>query len=348
MEKFKNYIVSENITIRKALQLIEINEEKCLFAIDSKEILKGSLTDGDIRRAILKKASFNSKIKKYLNKNPKNLNIKEYGIKKINNISRSYREEFKLIPVINDKKKILKIINLNKEFNKKNNLKAKKNNIPVLIMAGGRGSRLKPYTDIFPKPLVPIKGKSMIEHIILGFQEAGFQNFYVSLNYKGNLIKTFFSFIKKKYKINYLSEKTPLGTAGIIKQFKFKKNTDFFVINCDTVLKCDYKSIYNFHIKKKYDFTIVASQLAHTIPYGVCKINKFLELKRIEEKPSQNILVNTGCYIINSSLIKHIKKNQKTDMDNFISNLLKKRIKIGIFPIQKEHWSDYGRLTDLE
>ncbi len=126
MEKFKNYIVSENITIRKALQLIEINEEKCLFAIDSKEILKGSLTDGDIRRAILKKASFNSKIKKYLNKNPKNLNIKEYGIKKINNISRSYREEFKLIPVINDKKKILKIINLNKEFNKKNNLKAKK------------------------------------------------------------------------------------------------------------------------------------------------------------------------------------------------------------------------------
>ncbi len=348
MENFKNYIVSENISIKEALNLIEKNIEKCLFAVDKNQNLKGSLTDGDIRRAILKKAKFNSKIKSYLYKKTITLNLKEYQTKKLSKISRFYSEEFKLIPVIDKFNKIIKIINLKKEFLKKNNFKEKANNIPVLIMAGGRGSRLKPYTDIIPKPLVPIKGKSMIEHIIVGFKDSGFKNFYVSLNYKGNLIRTFFSFLKKKYKINFLNEASPLGTAGIINKLKFKKNTDFFVINCDTILKCDFRSIYNFHLRKNYGFTIVASQQAHTIPYGVCKINKFLELRKIEEKPSQNVFVNTGCYIINSSLIKNIKKNQKIDMDLFISKLLKKKIKIGIFPIQKEDWSDYGKLTDLE
>ena len=119
MKNFKDYIVSENISIREALQLIEINDEKCLFAIDKKGTLKGSLTDGDIRRAILQKASFNSKIKRYLYKRPKIINIKDYGTEKISAIPRSYRDEFKLVPVINYKKKILRLINLNRELSKK-------------------------------------------------------------------------------------------------------------------------------------------------------------------------------------------------------------------------------------
>ena len=214
-------------------------------------------------------------------------------------------------------------------------------------MAGGRGLRLKPFTDIVPKPLVPINGISMIEHILINFRNFGFRNFIISLNYKSNLIRTFFSFLKKKYKISFLKENKPLGTAGIIKKIKLKKEKNFFVINCDTILKCDYLSLYNFHMKKKNKLTLVASQQTNSIPYGVCKLNKVQDLKKIIEKPSNSILVNTGCYVVNSSILKYIKKNEAIDMNELIQKLLNKKIKIGVFPVQKGAWSDFGKLTDF-
>ena len=187
----------------------------------------------------------------------------------------------------------------------------------------------------------------MIEHVLINFRNFGFRNFFVSLNYKSNLIKTFFSFLKKKYRISFLKETKPLGTAGIIKNIKLSRKKDFFVINCDTILKCDYLSLYNFHIKKKNKLTLVASQQVNSIPYGVCKLNKLQNLKKIIEKPSNNILVNTGCYVINSSVLKNIKKNQKLDMNELIQKLLRKKIKIGVFPVQKNAWSDFGKISDF-
>ncbi len=346
MKDLKKYIVSKNITIKEALKILDTNVEKCLFATDNKSKLIGSLTDGDVRRAILKRAVFNSKIEKHLNKNPTCLSLRDYKLKKFK-INSFKNEDFKLLPVLDSSRKIVKIINLEKEFYKKNDLNVTPNTIPVLIMAGGRGTRLKPYTDIIPKPLVPINGKSMIEHILINFSELGFRNFFVSLNYKSDLVKTFFSFLKKRYKINFLNEKKPLGTAGVIKKINLKKENNFFVINCDTILKCDYMSLYNFHLKKKYKLTLVASQQENSIPYGVCKLNKLQELKKISEKPSQNIFVNTGCYVINSSVLKYVKKDQKVDMDQLIAKLLKKKIKIGVFPVQKDDWSDFGKITDF-
>ncbi len=346
MININNYIVSKDITIRDALKILEKNIEKCLFAINKNKKLIGTLTDGDVRRAMLKRANFSSKIEKYLNKKPTTITKGDYEKKNFNLVDLK-KQDFKLIPVVSKEKKILKIINPeNPSLNKiKSNLIF--NSIPVLIMAGGRGLRLKPYTDIVPKPLVPINGISMIEHVLINFRNFGFKNFFVSLNYKSNLIRTFFSLLKKKYKISFLKETKPLGTAGVIKNLKLKKKKDFFVINCDTILKCDFLSLYNFHIKKKNKLTLVASQQLNSIPYGVCKLNKSHNLRKIIEKPSNNILVNTGCYVINSSILRHIKKNQKLDMNELIQKLLRKKIKIGVFPVQKEAWSDFGKISDF-
>ena len=203
MINIKNYIVSKDITIKEALKFLEKNLEKCLFATNKNKKLVGSLTDGDMRRAMLKRADFSSKIEKYLNKKPKTISLNEYYKKHFNLINLIKKQDFKLVPILDKHKRIVKIINPENQNLNKNKSKFTVNSIPVLIMAGGRGQRLKPFTDIVPKPLVPINGISMIEHVLINFRNFGFRNFIVSLNYKSDLIRTFFSFLKKNIEFHF-------------------------------------------------------------------------------------------------------------------------------------------------
>ena len=343
----KKYLVSENLTFKEVIDKINCLDAKCVFAVDKNLKLKGSLTDGDIRRAILKKANFHTKIKKFINPNPKNLNYQDFLNKKFPKFNKENIEEYKLLPVIDKKKRVIKVLDLKKNLIKKNHNLKSYSKVPVVIMAGGKGTRLKPFTDIIPKPLIPVNGKSMIEHILEKFHEFSFKNFFLSINFKSNLVKSFFS-LNKEYKIKFLHEKKPLGTAGSLKNIKLKKEKEFIVINCDTLLKINFQSLFQYHKNKKYILTIVASQQIDKIPYGVCKLNGKLELKKIDEKPSRNFFANTGCYVVNAKVLKYIKKNTKIDMDDLITLLLKKGHKIGIFPINYEEWSDLGNFKGID
>ena len=224
-------------------------------------------------------------------------------------------------------KKVEKVIFWNDVFKKKINDIEKKTNI--IIISGGEGKRLLPFTKVLPKPLIPLNDKPIISHIIDSFEAQGFKNINVIVNYKADLLNTYMSNYKKKSKIKIFKEKNPLGTVGGLSLFKNKKlSPNIILTNCDILTNnLRYDEILNFHTRYKYDLTLVASLRNFSIPYGVCEINK-IHLKKIKEKPKFDFLVSIGMYVINKNILSNIKNNSKLDMTNFIKILKKKNIKL--------------------
>ena len=266
----KNIFINNNNSVLDAYRLMEKNSIKTLCVVDAKNSFLGTLSDGDIRNRILKKGNLDSSINSIYNKNSfyfKSGNYSKNNIKKI-----FLRERFDFIPVVNKKKKIDKIIFFDQSFNLKN--KYVKNHI--IIMAGGKGIRLKPYTEIIPKPLLSIKGRAMIQVVIEDFLENGFNNFIISTGYKDKLMKAFFYENYFGGNINFIEEKDPLGTAGPLYRMKDIIKDTFFVVNADTFLKTEKSKIINFHKKNKCDLTVVVALKKFIIPYGVCEIKKII------------------------------------------------------------------------
>ena len=216
----------------------------------------------------------------------------------------------------------------------------------VVILAGGKGTRLAPFTDVLPKPLLPLNKKTVIEHIIEKFTSVGVKDFYLSINYKSLILKSYFKELKPKYFVNFVKEKKPLGTAGSLKLVENKFKKPIFISNCDTIINTDYSEIYKFHIKNKFKITIVASAQEHIIPYGICELNSKGQLLGIDEKPRHNLFVNTGLYIIDPTVIKLIPKNKYFDITELIKKVRSKKLKVGVFPIDEDSWIDVGQLED--
>lgn len=214
-------------------------------------------------------------------------------------------------------------------------------------MAGGRGSRLKQFSNYFPKPLFPVGEKTAIEHIINNFSNYGVNKFFISVLYKKNLIKSYLK--ENNYKnIKYLDEKIPLGTAGCISLLNKKIKNDFFVINCDSILSINYEKLYDFHKKNNFQITIVAASKSFKISYGVCEINKKNgELIKIKEKPVFNYLVSGGMYLMKASVIKKISRDKPLDMDVLIKKIKKNKGKVGVFPISEDDWTDIGNIEEI-
>ena len=207
---------------------------------------------------------------------------------------------------------------------------------------------MHPITKILPKPLIPLNEKPIISHIIESFTGSGIRNFIISINYKSEIIKAYFKENEDHLKINFLEEKSPLGTIGPLSLLKNKMKDDFFVINCDTILKIDYSDLFRFHKKNKNFVTIVASAKEFKIPYGVCDIDKGGNLKKINEKPNYNFLVNSGIYLINPKILKYIPQNKKFDFNEFVKILINKKIKVGVYPIDDNLWVDVGKLSEYK
>ena len=327
-KNFENLIITEKETIKEALIKINRNYHKCLIVIDNKRTLKGTITDGNIRRGLLRGCRLTDHVAKISNKKKiiflreGRYSPQEAKKKLVQNVQFTY---IGIVPVINSKNQIVDLLTKNDfNFNKNINPELSKNS--VVIMAGGKGIRLKPFTEVLPKPLIPIGNKTALEHIIDNFFDNGFNNFYISVNFKSKLIKAYLEELKleKKIKINFIEEKKPLGTSGSLSLIKKKINSDIFVINCDTILKVDFDEILNFHKIQKNYITVIASLKNIEVPYGVCKSKKNGDLIKIIEKPKKNYLVNTGFYIIKDKVLKLMPSNKKIDFNELI-NLVKKK-----------------------
>ena len=229
--------------------------------------------------------------------------------------------------------------------NKKNN-GAKKFSTAIVIMAGGKGTRLEPFTNVLPKPLVPIDSKPIIDHIIEKFIKNKFHNFFITLNYKSKILKAYFQEKKPKFKLTFIEEPKPLGTAGGLRLLKNKLTKPFIVTNCDTIIDVNLEDLMKFHIENSNDLTLIASSKEHIIPYGTCKLTKKGQLQKIIEKPKFDFFVNVGMYVLNHNLIKLIPKNKSYDMTDFIQLLKVKKKQVGIFPIDDTAWVDVGQWSE--
>ena len=209
-------------------------------------------------------------------------------------------------------------------------------------MAGGKGTRLSPFTQVLPKPLIPIRGKTVISRIVESFMSSGFKNFYISINEKSKIIKSYFEEKKFKNEIRFLEENKPLGTVGALSKLKKIKSKNFFVTNCDTIINCDVSEILNYHNKSNNSLTILTVKKNYFIPYGTCNIDKKNQLISMSEKPKISYLINIGSYVINRSVLNKLKKDKRYDLNEFIKILEKNKMKIGVYRLSEKNWKDVG------
>lgn len=339
----KNFLINHNKSLRDALRSINKNGNKCVIVCDKNKKFLGTLSDGDIRKAILSKAKLTEKIKNYYNSKAKFLIKNKFNKKDLEILF--FKKKFDIIPILDELRNIVEVSTWTSVFNKKKIVK--KNNTPVIIMAGGKGERLQPFTNILPKPLIPIKGKPVIEYIMDKFEENGFSNFYLTINHKAQIIKSYFKDHDKYNTLNFYNEKKPLGTAGSINKISLKKNKHFFVSNCDIILDIDYLDLLKFHINNKYDITVVGSAKEFQIPYGVCHLSNNGNLKSIEEKPKYDFLVNAGLYLLNSEIKNLVPKDIYFDFTNLINLAQRKNKKIGVYPVHENQWIDIGQWSEF-
>lgn len=332
------FLIDENMKVIDAMELLDKIAKKVLFVLKNNKFV-ASLTDGDIRRWILKKGNLDASVKDVANYKPKFIFEKDRGNAK--NIMREYSIE--ALPVLNNKNDIVSIVMWNEEIKPQKNLL-----VPVVIMAGGLGTRLYPYTKVLPKPLIPVGELPIVEHIINRFTKHGTQEFYLILNHKKNMIKAYFNEIEKKYTVKYIDEEIPLGTGGGVSLLKGKINETFILTNCDILIEEDYEKIFNFHKKEKNLITMVCSMKKLKIPYGVVEINYNGEIEKMEEKPSYSFFTNTGMYIVESKVIDEMEENVEIGFPEIIEEYIKLGDKVGVYPISENSWLDMGQLDELE
>jgi NDP-sugar pyrophosphorylase family protein len=251
------------------------------------------------------------------------------------------------VPVINPAREIVQLLFWKQMFQGGSPSKPKRQlDLPVVIMAGGQGTRLAPFTSVLPKPLIPVGDRTVIEIIINQFLPYGLNRFHLSVNYKAKILKSFFEELAPSYSMTYLEEQEPRGTAGILREMYAPTAENLIVTNCDIVIEADYAELMSFHTENNYDLTLVASLKEYHIPYGVCELEKGGSLAHITEKPQYSFLVNTGMYVVRRDRLGLIPRETRCDMTDFITQIKDAGGRIGVFPIGENAWLDIGEWAE--
>lgn len=339
-QKYPDLIVNTQDTIIRVLKKMDVSQCKLLIVMEENQF-KSLISVGDIQRAIIKNIDLGAPISTILREGitvastDDDLSLVKARMKK-------RRNEF--MPVVSASGELVKIIFWEDLFEEKCTQKVDaKLNLPVIIMAGGKGTRLKPLTNVLPKPLIPIHSKTIIEDIMDRFVDCGCNDFFVSVNYKADFIRYYLeSLPKNEYNISYFQEDKPLGTAGSLHLLKNKINSTFFVSNCDIIVKQDYSEILNYHRVNKNEITIVAALKDYSIPYGTLVTSEDGLLEKIEEKPDVIFKINTGFYILEPHLLKEIPDDQFYHITYLIEKLQLVNRRVGVFPVTENAWIDIG------
>jgi dTDP-glucose pyrophosphorylase len=335
MEKIKSVLIKEESLIKEAIKQLNENSLQILLVIDDNYRLIGTVTDGDIRRAILNNVSFDEPVGKIMNRVPKFVYIgEEENAKEL-----MIKHRIKTIPVLDRERRVVDLILMEKFLETKYEYSEKPNY--VFIMAGGKGTRLDPFTKILPKPLIPIGDISIIEVIIKNFKKYGFNNFLISVNYKAEIIKLYFSENPNGYNINFIHERDFLGTAGSLKLAEEKLKDTFIVSNCDVIIDIDFDELLKYHKKNNNHATIVGVVKNMQIPYGVIDVNNG-ELVNMIEKPEYNFVINSGVYVLEPELINLIPQGKPINMPDLLLKSKEVGYKVGVYPVSSK-WFDVGQ-----
>ena len=336
---YNRYIVSENNTIRETMKVIGDGGQGIAF-ICKNDCLLAAVSDGDIRRYILQSGDIDKPISLIGNYHPKFAFLGE----KIDYFEYMTDNYIFALPLVKEDMKVVKIIFMGKEHSKLNDYLGS----PVVIMAGGKGTRLQPYTQILPKPLIPIGDKTITEHIMGKFEDYHCTHFDMIINYKKIFIKSYFQECETKRDISFIEEPDYWGTAGGLKLIEGKYKDSFFVTNCDILINADYAEIFKYHQKQKNIITMVCAYKKVVIPYGAIDIGSSNNVISIKEKPEFKFLTNTGFYVITPQFIKKIPDNTFIHITDVIQTCIKDGEKVGYFLINEDDWMDMGQFETLE
>ena len=317
---------------------MDISEHRLLIVTNSGQYF-GLISIGDIQRAIIKGISMDSPIEPILRHNATVASVHD-DMDAVKEVMRERRIEF--MPVLDDNKNVVEIIFWKDIFEGEINNNRPKINLPVVIMAGGKGTRLKPITNVIPKPLVPVGDKTILEVIMDQFESIGCHKFYMSVNYKADMMKYYLSQLDHKYDIEFFMEDKPLGTIGSVSLLKGKITTPFFVSNCDSINEQDYRDVWDYHVSNNNDMTIVTMIKSFKIPYGVIETGADGLMTALKEKPEQTYQVNTGVYIMNPELINEIPEGEFFHVTHLMEKVQKRGGRVGCFPVSEHSWKDMG------
>ncbi len=340
----KNITIKPTATVKEAMKALDLTAEKVLLVVDKNKRLLGTLTDGDIRRYILSGQDLKGTIEKAYNPKPTYMLQGQFNLETVKKVLT--QKKIDLIPILDKEQKVIDFITWEKAFGNGNKRPKKKMDVPTVIMAGGKGSRLDPFTKVLPKPLIPVNGQPIIDHIIDRFVDYGVKRFWLTVNYKSRILKAYFEEKGPRYSVKFVDEKSPLGTVASLKYLEGKFNKPFFVTNCDIIIKTNYSDLYESHQKGSYDLTLVASMKHYVIPYGTCELNGDGHLKHIHEKPEYNFLVNTGLYVINPELLSLIPDGKIYHITQLIEDANQQGKRVGVYPIGEEAWIDVGQWAE--
>ncbi len=336
--RITNRSVGPELTILHALKLMDDLGIKSLLVID-KTTFMGVLSIGDIQRAILKDALLSSPIKIILRDNPRVASI-DTPLEQVKAIMMKFRMEF--LPVVDDNLHILDVYFWEDLFGLDQQLPVIPFDLPVVIMAGGVGSRLRPLTNVLPKPLLPIGEKTMLEEIFERFERYSCRRFYISVNYKAELIEFYIKNQKLPYQLTFFKEKQPMGTAGSLSLLKNQIKETFFVSNCDILIEQDYSEILDYHRVNKNEITVVAALQTIPIAYGTIETGDNGQLLRLVEKPELTFKINSGMYILEPELLNEIPENEFYHITHLIDHVINRKGRVGVFPVSEKSWKDIG------
>ncbi|QEK11319.1 CBS domain-containing protein [Crassaminicella thermophila] len=331
-------LINPNTKIKDIIEVIDRGALGIALVVNEENNLLGTITDGDIRRAIINEISFEEKAEKIMNANY----IFVHQNTSLKFISKLFEmKQIKQIPILDDDGQVVDIILIN-DILKKNGVENW-----AVIMAGGLGTRLRPLTYEVPKPMIKVGNKPILETIINQLSYHGFKNILISVNYKGQIIENYFRDGSNfDVNIEYIYEKKRLGTAGALKLAKHYLDKPFVMMNGDLLTKVNFKELLEYHNKNSLDITIGTKKYDIEIPYGVIETDG-IEVKSLREKPKIDFFINGGIYCINPAVIEFIPDNQYYDITELINKLLIEKFDVGSFPI-REYWLDIGQMPDYE
>lgn len=330
------YFVKPDMTVKNVVSYMEENDLKAVIVANEDKRLIGLFTMGDMRHFFLNNGELSALITEAMNENPIVFRSKFEA--------ENDKRKLVIYPIVNQQNIVTDVIADGANERVTNALAG----VPVVIMAGGKGTRLYPYTKILPKALIPIGDYTISERIIGSFQRYGCNEFYMVLNHKAGMIKSYFTELEKEYNISFVKEEKFLGTGGGLAYLKEDISETFFLSNCDILINADFECIYKTHKKEGNKITFVCAMKDVVIPYGIVETSTDGKILKMKEKPEFSFLTNTGLYVVEPEVIEELNEEEFIHMPEIAQHYLEKGENVGVFPIQESAWMDMGQFSEME
>lgn len=338
MKPWRKALVNSNATLEQAIEVLDKAALRIALVVDVNDTLLGTLTDGDVRRALLKHLPLETPVSQVMNTQPKTAE-RSWTENRI--LAVMDQNELLQVPLVDADNRVVGLANLHDVLNKQ------RHDNPVFLMAGGFGTRLRPLTNNCPKPMLKVGEKPILEQILLNFIKVGFHRFYISTHYMPEVIRNYFGNGEKwGIKIQYIHEEEPLGTGGALGLLPHDEiDRPLFMMNGDLLTSLNLHSFLEFHKAHKGIATMCVQEYEHQVPYGVIT-SEGINIKAMEEKPVQRFFINAGIYLLSPELVKKVTPGQRIDMPTLLEQQISQGHKVNMFPIH-EYWLDIGRLDDF-